>query len=728
MKKSRFEYRDFHSWFQFDDRLDYVIETLFVVGTTVTVQIIIPALTEDSKPVPKEQEKLPTPEARTSMEPEPLTEYQSDLYSSQNIQQQPAKPGIEYQSDSSDPQLTIQQPIPRLSNTDNLENQLLAEMQGDAPQAEPQVFTELQHNVEPKEVVLSRLQLFLKNIYKMPSEYQAVADQYINGMEQVYNDTFTLDDHPNMEKITSFGIALLHQYANDNKPTYLTIVEHLISKINQQLPHGKALVQLPTKWNQKYYFFCVRLTRMLAMFEILSTNESIKTICHQRICQITPFLWKSLEWDHLVGIQNAWIAIPRLVTNFLNEPKTYVTETQPNYIRKLKQIMKVQFLKNIDVINLDGIWIEKSCIFNGVATYWPLVESGTFYASVFRGLGFEADIDDVTQKILDKILHPSMDIIPLGLFGQQSDIRITKTLKTNWPNYQRKAGLDVGIFPVAGLGVFKSEDFAFWVRVQRWYTAGYESDQVDFELAGGWIQMRKLYLKSVEQSYEIMTWQKIKMQPGVISNEDGSDDFEYMKPHREKKANYPMDVISHVGTLMDEGRRVLYWKNEYKFKSLFGESKITEFGVCTDNGLVMRMEVLNKTDKTLKIRIKDDDARGMEFDCRCSDSNQNCNNGFLTFSKDDTIVVNWRQVFKKDKDGHPQEVTRTTKGHMTFKFGGDDYVIESSDNLHFVIKNSHVILAGSFEKSLSYIIQYGYKNATILFEFNPKTLMYRAIR
>ncbi|CAG5092359.1 Similar to Cc_odve66_1 [Cotesia congregata] len=676
---------------------------VFVVGTLVTVQVIVPALTEDSKPVPKEQEQLPTPEARTSTEPQPLTQH------------------------SSGPQLTIQKPISKLSNSDNLENQLLAEMQGDAPQAESQVLTEVQHSVEPKETVLSRLQLSLKNIYNMPSEYQAIADQYIKNMDQVYQDTFTLEDHPNMDKITSFGIALLHQYANDSKQTYLPIVEHLISKINEQLPQGNELVHLPTKWNQKYYFFCVRLTRMLAMFEILSTNESIKTICHQRIYQITPFLWKSLEWDHLMGIQNAWIAIPRLITNFLKETKTYEKETQPNHIGTLKQIMKVEFLKNIDAINLDGIWIEKSCIFNGVATYWPLVESGTFYASVFRALGFEADIDDVTQKILDKILHPSMDIIPLGLFGRQSDIRITKTLKTNWSNYQRKAGLDIGIFPVAGLGVFKSKDFAFWVRVQRWYIAGYEADQVDFELAGGWIQMRKLYLKSIEQSYESMTWQKIKMQPGVISNEDGSDDFEYMKPQKEEKANYPMDVISHVGTLMDEGRRVLYWKNEYKFKSLFGMSKITEFGVCTDNGLVMQMEVLNKTDKILKIRIKDDDAHGMEFDCRCSDSNQKCNNGFVTVGKNDSIVVNWRQVFKKEEDDHPQEVTRTTKGHMTFKFGGDDYVIESRDKLHFVIKNSQVLLAGSFEKSLSYIIEYGYKNRAIKFEFNPNTLMYKAI-
>lgn len=703
------------------------IVIVIVVGTLVTVQVIVPALADDSKPVPEEQEQLPTPEARTSTEPQPLTQHQSDLHSLQNTYQHPAKPGNQHQTHPSDPQLTFQQPIPRLLNTDNLENQLLAEMQGDAPQAEPQMLNELQPRLESKEIVLPRLQRSLKNIYNMPPEYQPLADQYINSMEQVYKDSFTLGDHPNMEKITSFGIALLHQYANDNKPTYMPIVEHLISKINQQLPQGNDLVRLPTKWNQKYYFFCVSLTRMLAMFEILSTNESIKKICHQRIRQITPFLWKSLEWDHLVGIQNAWIAIPRLVTNFLNKPDKYVEETKPNYIGTLKQIMKVQFLKNIDTLDPNGIWIERSCVFNDVATYWPLVESGKFYASVFRALGFEADIDEVTEKILDKILHPSMDIIPLGLFGRQPDIRITKTLKTNWPNYQRKAGLDVGIFPVAGLGVFKSADFAFWVRVQRWYIAGYESDQKDFELAGGWIQMRKLYLKSFEQKYKSMTWQNIKMQPGVIYNEDGSDNFEYFKPYREEKYNYPNTVISHVGTLMDEGRRVLYWKNNYKFNSLFGESKITEFGVCTDNGLVMRMEVLNLTEKTMKVRIKDDDARDMVFDCQCSDSSQNCDDGFVTVGKNVTMVINWRQVFKRDD--HPQEVTRTTKeGHMTFKFGGDDYVIESQEELHFVIKNSHVILAGSFEKSLSYIIQYGFKNEAILFKFNDKTLMYRAIR
>ncbi|XP_074096677.1 uncharacterized protein LOC141525887 [Cotesia typhae] len=622
------------------------IVMFIVVGTLVTLHVIVPALTEVPKPVPEEQEQLPTPEARTSTEPQALIHHESDLHSLQNTHQP----------------LTIQQPISRLSNTDNLESQMLAEIQDDASPAEPQILNEsqkLQPRLESKEIVLPRLQRSLKNIYNMPPEYQPLADQYINSMEQVYKDSFTLGDHPNMEKITSFGIALLHQYANDNKPNYLLIVEHLISKINQQLPHGNAIVTLPTEWNQKYYFFCVRLTRMLAMFEILSPNELIKNICHQRICQITPFLWKSLKWDHRVGIQHAWIAIPRLVTNFLNKLEKYVKETKPNYIGTLKQIMKVQFLKNIGTLTPNGIWIEKSCVFNDVATYWPIVESGKFYASVFRALGFEADIDEVTEKILDKILHPSMDIIPLGLFGRQSDIRITKTLKTNWPNYQRKAGLDVGIFPVAGLGVFKSAKFAFWVRVQRFYIAGYESDQVDFELAGGWIQMRKLYLKSVEQKYKSMTWQNIKMQPGVIYNEDGSDNFESFKPYREEKYNYPNTVFSHIGTLMDEGRRVLYWKNNYKFRSLFGESEITEFGVCTDNGLVMRMEVLNLTDKTLKVRIKDDDDHGMIFDCQCSDSSQNCDNGFVTVGKNVTMVINWRQVFKRDD--HPQKVTRTTK-------------------------------------------------------------------
>nr|ACE75388.1 hypothetical protein GIP_L8_0020 [Glyptapanteles indiensis] len=719
---------------------------------SVTIKVIIPAVAKGSRPEIKGLEELPTPEAKISAEPQLLNRYQSHVAQPHYTYRQPVQlpnpvnqhqsqglppqlnnpyhsnpvraPNVHFQSHTSNPQWSYQQPI---SGPSNLESRLLDQMQND----EPQVFHELQAGLEPmsKEVVLQRLQRSLSNIYSMPSEYLTLATQYIKNMDQVYQDTFLLGGNPNMEKITSFGISLLHQFANDKKPIYLPIVEHLITKIDDKLPEGIDLVELPTTWNQKYYFFCVRLTRMLAMFEILGNKESIKTICHKRICQITPYLWKSLNWMMMWGIELAWIAIPRLVTNFLNETETYKKETKLDPMNKLREILKAKFLGNIDVV-VDGLWVEKSCVFHGVATYWPIVESGQFYASVFRALGYEADIDDVTQKILSEILHPSMDIIPLGLFGRQPDIRIKKTLETNWPQYQQKAKLDVGIFPVAGLGVFKSRDFAFWVRVQRWYLAGYECDQVNFELAGGWIQMRKLYLTSAKNNYRNMTWQEIKMQPGVISNEDGSDDFEHLKPHKEEAYHYPKDVISHIGTLMDEKNRVLYWKNKYKFVSLFGESEITEFGVCTDNGLVMRMEVLNRTGKTLKVRVKDDDATGMLFDCRCSGPAQNCDDGFVIVGNGDKIDINWRQVFNRDT--YPQEVTRVTAGgHMTFKFGElevFDYVIESQDALHFVIKNSEVILAGSFEKSLSYTIQYGYKNEPILFKLNPHTLMYTAIR
>ncbi|KAG6558361.1 putative envelope protein ODV-E66-2, partial [Microplitis demolitor] len=310
----------------------------------------------------------------------------------------------------------------------------------------------------------------LSNHQEIFNEYQT--ESYL----KTFNKHFMKGDVPKVGKIASFGIAVLAKYATDDHlKEYLHVAEDLIRKVEDKLGAIKIGSDKKVPWGCDWFDFSVLLTRMLAMYEYLGEDKEVKTICGRRIIEIIPELNKSLGWTRN-GFEFVYIAIPRMMTNYLNDRELYDSEArdQKNLFESLSRIFNITY--NTEDDGKDGLYRDGSYLYRSVATYSYLASLGNFYGTVYRALGFETNIDGKVTELLDKIQHPDMDFVPYGLFGREPKITCNDILKYYWPKYRKKAKLGVIIFPYIGLGVFKSPKFVFSLRVQREDIAAYESD------------------------------------------------------------------------------------------------------------------------------------------------------------------------------------------------------------------------------------------------------------
>ncbi|KAG8040150.1 hypothetical protein G9C98_000720, partial [Cotesia typhae] len=472
--------------------------------------------------------------------------------------------------------------------------------------------------------------------FELPQEDKKLSVAYIVKPEEEFNKNFVTGGVPKIEAIATYGINLMSSYVKEGNAEYRKITEDLIKRLDVALKDDTLIAK------QHWYNVAVLLTRLLAIYEFLGTEETIKNICHQRILKITPKFNISLGTTRK-GVELVWVAVPWIVTNYLYNNLSGLHET-PDEFRDLKK-----FMNGVDVVRRgetgDGLYQECSFIYKQVATYWPLVETGEFYFGIFRTRELDVGLENVIKGILNQVLHPNMDFVPLGLFGRAPKVTCDETLARQWPNYTREAELKIRIWPISGLGVFKSERFAFWLRVQRNNIAAYESDLENFEYAPGWIQMRKLYQVARKDKYKTtLTRKELSDQPGVIYYaDDKDDDFERFKPAKGDfiKTHFSTVLESHIGHLGNA--RVLYWWNKYKFDFYGRDTVIDERGVCTDNGLVVRLEVSNQSGRTLRVRTKDENSGDMIFKCNVGGVENY--DGIVTVNDKAVTVIDWRQVY-----------------------------------------------------------------------------------
>ncbi|KAH0554725.1 hypothetical protein KQX54_012454 [Cotesia glomerata] len=106
-----------------------------------------------------------------------------------------------------------------------------------------------------------------------------------------------------------------------------------------------------------------------------------------------------------------------------------------------------------------------------------------------------------------------------------------------------------------------------------------------------------------------MTFQLLKKQPGMISL-DGNNNSSSEELHETNLVNkhFVKVIDSCIGhfEIKDQGS-VLYWMQKFTFNHLELNLSITEYGVCTDNGLVMRHHVRNRSAESVRIQVEDQD-------------------------------------------------------------------------------------------------------------------------
>ncbi|KAG6558366.1 putative envelope protein ODV-E66-20 [Microplitis demolitor] len=589
----------------------------------------------------------------------------------------------------------------------------------------PQIYVD--DSKSDEKFVMKPVQDFITKLKKSLSKnpllpkYADLFNKYEIYFTEAYDKYFVNKGIPNIREISFFSIAMISKYVETNKKSYLSVAENLIQNTYDRL--NLTLTDKKIPWNINWYDISILLTRMLATYQLTDGDKELKQNSHKLIVKIIPKINESLGQVR-DGLDLASILITRLITNYINDLNQFYSDTELEIFPFLAE--KICTLNYTTDITSNGIYFDGSCVENKVATFENLSKFSEFYTVAFRTLDYPVDIDGFITGTFDKILHPTMNFIPYGLFGVEPIINCTEILSNNWPNYEKNSKFGAKIFPHIGLGVFKSPEFVFSLRVQREDIAAYESDPDNFEFPAGWIQMRKLYLTDVDYSkYENgMKWPELKLQPGVTSfADDQPNDFEKLKPKSGRKQFMRNDVKSLIGLLENGKKVVMYWRNEYNF-DMYQNVDVIEFGVCTENGLVMRYDVNNKSDRVLNIKLSDNDIDDnlMQFEGKFL--GMNYSEGVVRLEKNSRKVINWRQVFQTEVKPWVVNLDRTQQ-HISFSVGSDNYLIESYDDYHVVRRNGVLTLAGSYKTFSKEIIDHEEGGNNYRFQLDSKTLMYR---
>ncbi|KAG8040220.1 hypothetical protein G9C98_000790 [Cotesia typhae] len=468
--------------------------------------------------------------------------------------------------------------------------------------------------------------------------------------------------------LSSFGIAVLSKYAEDGETDYLLVAEHLITSLNailQKFKPDHLINALKPRWR-----VTIPLTRMFATYMYLGEETSILDACYRRITQFTPKIDESMTFKH-TGADLARVAIPRLMATYLKARNTFREEVRTDVFNSLDSVFNVTRITTADV--KDGVYADGSAVVRRTASFEDLVTLD-FYAKIYDALGRRSNIKGLVTSLLNDVLHPEMDILPLGLFTPGS-VSGTELL-TSLEEYKRTATIGTRIFPFIGLGVFKAPRFVFSLRVQRPKIAAFQSDAANYAL--GLIQMRKMF---VTQTYDdLWNWETIKDQPGVMTMKDTKDNIEALKA--EEGQVFADGVTSCIGHLNDG--RVMFWINKYKLKPIFGQLQVDEYGVCTDNGLTLRYVIKNVTEP-VQIQVRDPDVRKEVKLIPDVD--------FFVIKKGEPKDLQWRQVFDEKREPRKIEVE---KGVMSFRVNNHIWKIEEIGESRFIVRQGTKIkMAGS---------------------------------
>ncbi|KAH0554595.1 hypothetical protein KQX54_011756 [Cotesia glomerata] len=513
------------------------------------------------------------------------------------------------------------------------------------------------------------------NLITLPKHAVIFANYRIPELrDATFTNNFLSSGSLLIPELSSFGIAVLSKYAEDGETDYILVAEHLIASLDSVLQKFKPqdlINYLKPRWR-----VTIPLTRMLATYMYLRERSSISNICYQRITQFIPNINQSITFTH-TGADLARVAIPRLMATYLYARKTFRKEVRTEVFNSLKSVFNVTRITTADVIDgvyADGIYADGSAISHRTASFKDLV-SLNFYAKIYYALGRRSNINSLVKSLLNDVLHPELNFLPFGLFTSNS--ASGTELLMSLDEYKRTATVGTKIFPFIGLGVFKAPKFVFSLRVQRPNIAAFQSEATNYAL--GLIQMRKMFLKKTYE--DVWGWKTIKHQPGVMIMKDTEAKIEALKAKGEPV--FADEVTSCIGHLCDV--------------------RVAEYGVCTDNGLVLKYVIKNVTEMVM-VQVKDPDGGpqvklGSDLVLQSDE--------LVVIKEGETGDVQWRQVFDKNQEPRKIEVQ---KGVMEFRFDNNSWKVEDIGESRFIVRRGAIIeMAGSSSPDVNDTFSYDKK-------------------
>ncbi|KAG6558469.1 putative envelope protein ODV-E66-11 [Microplitis demolitor] len=381
------------------------------------------------------------------------------------------------------------------------------------------------------------------------------------------------DQNSRCIKLSEFGIKLLRHVNNtpDDSEKHSRIIMHIVNRVTD-------LIHDINIWGENENALEASTT-LLSMHISIYPNESRYSSTHKIITTSIPEIpsIKSHKYSNFYAHfdENKYkkllkLSTPRLLTNYINNPNAYLHDVNSGGLSVFNSVINNVYC---DHEMLDGIRQDSSAftfhstrnVLHVDYSYYlkdvvAQIKYPDFYASVYSELKIPGNYYDVVRKIVQILMHPNIDAVLHGLISSEGKVK----LNFNWLDIKGKLGCY--IIPSIGLGIFKTENLMFPLRIQMsdiptscLKICKYSEKLKCNPFATSIMNIRQIHVTK-SNLYDFENCNNVKMEAGIIKKEENDmymlldeSTYEYSDCNNDySKSNY----IGQL-TVIDQ---VMFWK------------------------------------------------------------------------------------------------------------------------------------------------------------------------
>ncbi|XP_057339904.1 uncharacterized protein LOC130677241 [Microplitis mediator] len=524
---------------------------------------------------------------------------------------------------------------------------------------------------------VERLERLLANLRTRDEDYESVADKINDeswNSSDDFNDFFdNVGEHNDEIELIIKVIEYCHsnpEKKTEYYPTVDTKVNKLADKLSTaDLTVGKTVDEIVDNFNDLQHF----ALKLLAMYIYFGEDESVKEKCRREILRFIPAVDKFINQNITDPTDIVRLTVFRLLANDGYDNDKFKTDFHDLKVRSAVESFLILETRSTDELGEECLYSEDSYLArDNLVDYTKLLVSASMSERALIKFKYPSAKYKRIEVILTKLLHPTIPYLPFGVIGFTGN-RYNFINDLGW---DVKGNLGVYTFPFIGLGVFKTEKFMFSLRVQRdGIPISLANDKKCAELSLGWLQMRKMYVNGYSYDREL-TWDKLKNEPGVLTIDE--KDYQHLLAEDifgNGKVYNCVNIDSFIGQLTKH--KLMFWGNNYKFETFYGDCTIKEVGVVTNNGAQISYSIENKSAKVLKFRWKDDYSGFSEHKVTGASTEDN----FVVVNPkgggDDYVPTKFTlHMMIEGKEDYQVIIGDSKDKMLTFRYAGENYYVE----------------------------------------------------
>lgn len=436
----------------------------------------------------------------------------------------------------------------------------------------------------------------------------------------------------------------------------LDMLKKFVDRMDKELPADNPINSIP--WDQKSIApFSIFLPRFLASYLIMTTGK-IDTLTRNKalnlLKRLVPAYNKSLGKTY-TNFMSVYLAVPYLVGVLIERPEDLRDESKEEKISIAYKFMnpEIQEKKFVTANSWYNDWAYT--LSKQEFSYTPIVGLAGFYSNIWVSLGLPFNGITLFRNALNKLLHPTINVVPMyafwGFCGINHDFKFFGSVPS----------LGTFVYPSVGVGTYKAYGYYFHIRVQKQGQSIAPRPLVgsDREVLIA-AQSRKIYF--LDHNRDTVVKCDKDFHPHIVDLLGTIGDTNELQKETTKLVSLPEATHSFIG-IVDGG---LVWMNKYNHPTI-ATCSMYEIGVFCSQGCFQYYEIKNAGDKKLGFKV----AKG-----------QPSADGEIEIDVGATVKINVAQKLAKE---YNPNVTHVSEYNFTFETPKDKYTVKYYPTLRVAV-------------------------------------------